>query len=53
MLLDWLERAGRHPQGGLRFLDRNERETWFGWAEVRERAKAVGGGTDFPRGPAR
>lgn len=44
MLLDWLERAGRHPQGGLRFLDRNERETWFGWAEIRERAKAVAGG---------
>jgi fatty-acyl-CoA synthase len=44
MLLDWLERAGSHPQGGLRFLDRNERETWFGWAEVRERAKAVARG---------
>jgi acyl-CoA synthetase (AMP-forming)/AMP-acid ligase II len=40
----WLERAGRHPEGGLRFLDRHERETWFGWAEVRERALAVAGG---------
>jgi acyl-CoA synthetase (AMP-forming)/AMP-acid ligase II len=44
MLLDWLEQAGRHPEGGLRFLDRQERETWFGWAEVRERAKGVAGG---------
>lgn len=42
-LLGWLGRAGRHPQGGLRFLDRAERETWFGWAEVRERALAVCG----------
>ncbi len=41
---DWLERAGRHPEGGLRVLDRHERETWFGWAEVRERALAVAGG---------
>jgi acyl-CoA synthetase (AMP-forming)/AMP-acid ligase II len=41
---DWLARAGRHPEGGLRFLDRHERETWFGWAEVRERALAVAGG---------
>ncbi|HEV2852389.1 MAG TPA: fatty acyl-AMP ligase [Thermoanaerobaculia bacterium] len=43
-LLDWLAGAGRHPEGGLRFLDRHERETWFGWAEVRERALAVSGG---------
>lgn len=42
-LLGWLGRAGRHSQGGLRFLDRAERETWFGWAEVRERALAVCG----------
>ncbi|HEX9943751.1 MAG TPA: fatty acyl-AMP ligase [Thermoanaerobaculia bacterium] len=41
---DWLRRAGRHPEGGLRFLDRNERETWFGWGEVGERALAVCGG---------
>jgi acyl-CoA synthetase (AMP-forming)/AMP-acid ligase II len=41
---DWLARAGRHPEGGLRFLDRHERETWFGWAEVRQRALAVAGG---------
>ena len=41
---DWLERAGRHPEGGLRFLDRHERETWFGWGEVRERALAVARG---------
>ena len=44
IIADWLERAGRHPEGGLRFLDRHERETWFGWAEVRERALAVAGG---------
>jgi fatty-acyl-CoA synthase len=40
-LLDWLERAGRNPEGGeggLRFVDRAERATWFGWAEVRDRA---------------
>jgi acyl-CoA synthetase (AMP-forming)/AMP-acid ligase II len=41
---DWLERAGRLPEGGLRFLDRHERATWFGWGEVRERALAVCGG---------
>jgi fatty-acyl-CoA synthase len=44
---DWLMAAGRHsagePEGGLRFIDRGERETWFGWGEVRERALAVGG----------
>jgi acyl-CoA synthetase (AMP-forming)/AMP-acid ligase II len=40
----WLERAGTRPDGGLRFLDRHERETWFGWGEVRERALAVCGG---------
>jgi fatty-acyl-CoA synthase len=43
-IADWLARAGRHPEGGLRFLDRHERETWFGWAEVRERALAAAGG---------
>ena len=40
----WLAAAGRHPEGGLRFVDRNERTTWFGWAEVRERALGVAGG---------
>ncbi len=43
-IIDWLERAGRRPEGGLRFLDRAERATWFGWADVRERALAAGGG---------
>jgi fatty-acyl-CoA synthase len=43
-VLDYLEQAGRLPDGGVRFLDRNERDTWFGWAEVRERAMAVCGG---------
>ncbi len=46
-ILDWLERAGRRPsrpEGGLRFVDRAERATWFGWGEVRERALAVAGG---------
>jgi len=46
-ILDWLERAGRRPsrpEGGLRFVDRAERATWFGWAEVRDRALAACGG---------
>lgn len=43
-LLRYLERAGRHPAGGLRFIDRSEQETWVGWGEVRERALAVCGG---------
>jgi fatty-acyl-CoA synthase len=43
-LLDYLERAGRHPEGGLRFVDRAERASWLGWAEVRDRALAVRGG---------
>lgn len=43
-LNDYLERAGRHPEGGLRFVDREERAVWFRWAEVRERALAVCGG---------
>ncbi|HEX3555740.1 MAG TPA: fatty acyl-AMP ligase [Thermoanaerobaculia bacterium] len=43
-ILDWLERAGQRPDGGLRFVDRAERATWFGWGEVRERALAVAGG---------
>jgi fatty-acyl-CoA synthase len=41
---DWLAAAGRHPDGGLRFVDRSEAATWFGWGEVRERAIAVCGG---------
>jgi fatty-acyl-CoA synthase len=41
---DWLAAAGRHPEGGLRFVDRSEASTWFGWGEVRERALAVCGG---------
>jgi fatty-acyl-CoA synthase len=41
---DWLFAAGRHPEGGLRFVDRSEAATWFGWGEVRERALAVCGG---------
>lgn len=43
-LIDYLERAGRRPDGGIRFLDRAERDTWFGWAEIRERALTVCGG---------
>jgi acyl-CoA synthetase (AMP-forming)/AMP-acid ligase II len=42
-LNDYLERAGRRPDGGLRFLDRHERALWVGWGEVRERALAVAG----------
>jgi fatty-acyl-CoA synthase len=41
---DLLFAAGRHPEGGLRFVDRSEAATWFGWGEVRERALAVCGG---------
>ncbi len=40
-LLDLLARAGRLPDGGLRFVDRDERATWMGWGEVRERALAA------------
>ncbi|HVG07045.1 MAG TPA: fatty acyl-AMP ligase [Thermoanaerobaculia bacterium] len=43
-LVDLLERAGRHPEGGIRFLDRAERDRWVGWAEIRERARGVCGG---------
>ena len=43
-LNDWLLAAGRRPEGGLRFVDRSEAATWFGWGEVRERALAVRGG---------
>lgn len=43
-LFTWLERAGLHPEGGLRFVDRAERAEWFGWAEVRRRALGVCGG---------
>ncbi|MFL6292681.1 MAG: fatty acyl-AMP ligase [Thermoanaerobaculia bacterium] len=43
-LIDYLERAGHRPDGGIRFLDRAERDTWFGWAEIRERALTVCGG---------
>jgi acyl-CoA synthetase (AMP-forming)/AMP-acid ligase II len=43
-LLDYLDRLGRFPDGGLRFVDRAERATWYPWTEVRERALAVCGG---------
>jgi fatty-acyl-CoA synthase len=43
-LADWLLAAGQRPEGGLRFVDRSESATWFGWREVRERALAVCGG---------
>jgi fatty-acyl-CoA synthase len=41
---DYLSRAGRLPDGGLRFVDRAEQATWVGWSEVRERALAAAGG---------
>ncbi|HVR11950.1 MAG TPA: fatty acyl-AMP ligase [Thermoanaerobaculia bacterium] len=41
---DYLLRAGRLPDGGLRFVDRAEHATWVGWAEVREQARAAAGG---------
>jgi acyl-CoA synthetase (AMP-forming)/AMP-acid ligase II len=41
----YLERAGeRHRDGGLRFIDRGERERWMAWTELRDRALAVCGG---------
>jgi len=43
-LLEYLEEAGHHPEGGLRFVDRAERAEWLGWGEVRDRALAVRGG---------
>ncbi|HXU47366.1 MAG TPA: fatty acyl-AMP ligase [Thermoanaerobaculia bacterium] len=43
-LLDLLARAGVAPEGGLRFVARDERASWFGWAEVRRRALRVAGG---------
>ncbi|HEX6863871.1 MAG TPA: AMP-binding protein, partial [Thermoanaerobaculia bacterium] len=43
-LISLLERAGQHPDGGLRFVDRAERDRWVGWTEIRERARGVCGG---------
>ena len=43
-LNDYLLRAGRHPEGGLRFVDRGEQATWVSWGEVRERARDVAAG---------
>jgi acyl-CoA synthetase (AMP-forming)/AMP-acid ligase II len=40
-LLDWLAAAGRHPDGGLRFVDRREDVVWVGWSEVRAAARAA------------
>jgi acyl-CoA synthetase (AMP-forming)/AMP-acid ligase II len=42
-LLDVLARAGRLPDGGVRFVDREERAVWMGWGEVRKRALAAAG----------
>jgi acyl-CoA synthetase (AMP-forming)/AMP-acid ligase II len=42
-LLEVLDRAGRLPDGGVRFIDREERAHWLGWSEVRERALATAG----------
>lgn len=41
---DYLLRAGRRPDGGLRFVDRGEQATWVSWGEVRERALEVAAG---------
>jgi fatty-acyl-CoA synthase len=43
-IVDYLLRAGRRPDGGLRFVDRAEQARWVGWGEVREQALAVCGG---------
>ena len=39
-----LDRAAGFTECGLRVLDRRERETWLGWAEIRHRATVVAGG---------
>ncbi len=39
-----LERAAGVPGHGLRFLDRQERERFVAWAELRERAREVAAG---------
>jgi fatty-acyl-CoA synthase len=43
-LLEYLLRAGRRPEGGIRFVDREERARWMGWSELRDRALEVAGG---------
>jgi acyl-CoA synthetase (AMP-forming)/AMP-acid ligase II len=43
-LLDLLAAAGRRPEGGLRFLDREEHATWVPWGEARAAAEAAAGG---------
>ncbi len=43
-LLDLLAAAGRLPEGGIRFLDRDERATWLPWGEIRRRAEAAAAG---------
>ncbi|MEM8930078.1 MAG: AMP-binding protein, partial [Acidobacteriota bacterium] len=48
-LVDWLDRAAEHPDdgephAGLRFLDRRERATFFGWSTLRERAERLAAG---------
>jgi acyl-CoA synthetase (AMP-forming)/AMP-acid ligase II len=42
-LVEWLERAERHAECGLRLLDRNEKESWLGWPELCQRARQVAG----------
>ena len=39
-----LDRAAECPDAGLRFLDRRERERWYGWSEVRRDALRVASG---------
>jgi fatty-acyl-CoA synthase len=43
-LLDYLAAAGQRADGGVRFVDRDERERWMSWAELRDRAAALAGG---------
>jgi fatty-acyl-CoA synthase len=43
-LLPWLHAAGVKPDGGLRFIARDESASWVGWGEIRQRAVAVAGG---------
>jgi len=42
-LNEFLARAADTPDAGLRFLDRRERETWFPWSALHERATGVCG----------
>jgi fatty-acyl-CoA synthase len=64
-LLDYFATAGQRPDGGVRFVERDESEQWCSWSELCERAERVAGGLQdmgiaegesvalvFPTGPS-